>query len=180
MRDAAAALLPDRICLGSEAHPVDSGMANFGVRGLRMYQCKLFVSLLIMLVVGLHALPLLQRLQGKEQTWWPIMAWGMYSPSIPKGPISSEIRRTTGLTISGKQLPVGPEQSGLDVFTFGPIYVRSTWPESASAAQQLAERLNVKRDDPFVEFHLEVETYTITPSGIVKDTLPVALYRVSK
>ena len=47
----------------------------------------------------------------------------------------------------------------------------------SSAAQQLFSHLNRQRDDPFVEFRLQVETYTLTDTGIVKEAKPDITYR---
>jgi hypothetical protein len=43
----------------------------------------------------------------------------------------------------------------------------------------LALRLNRQRQDPFVEFRLEVETYTATDTGIVKHSNPPITYRIA-
>ena len=145
-----------------------------------MSRCKLLISLLIIIVVGLHALPLLQRLQGKRQTLWPIMAWGMYRNSVPAhATISTALRRIVGITDSGKEVVVEPKHSGLSSFAFDRMYGMPMWQGNASAARELAERLNRKRDEPFIEFRLEGESYTLTDSGIVQEALPIIAYRVS-
>jgi predicted DCC family thiol-disulfide oxidoreductase YuxK len=48
------------------------------VPGFWKYPCKISISIFILLVIGSHALPVLQELLGHRQTFWPIMAWGMY------------------------------------------------------------------------------------------------------
>jgi hypothetical protein len=83
-----------------------------------------------------------------------------------------------GITLSGKEVAIGPEQIGLSKFAFNRIYRNPMQQGNASIAQQLAERLNLKRNDPLVEFHLEGEFYTLTASGVVKEALPVIVYRV--
>ncbi|MBA3345544.1 MAG: hypothetical protein H0T44_09650 [Gemmatimonadales bacterium] len=52
------------------------------------------------------------------------------------------------------------------------------WAGDSSAAQQLFRRLNLKRQDPFVELRLESERYTVTESGIAKEENPTITYRV--
>jgi hypothetical protein len=39
--------------------------------------------------------------------------------------------------------------------------------------------VNIGRADPFVEVLLEVDRYTISDTGLVKQQLPVIAYRVS-
>jgi hypothetical protein len=145
-----------------------------------MYQPKLCISLLIMFIIGLHILPLVQKLPGgRPQTFWPIMAWGMYRHAhSSKQPIRTAITRTIGITLSGKAVAIGPEQIGLSMFAFNRIYRYPMQQGNAAIAQQLAERLNLQRDDPLVAFHLEGESYTLTASGVVKEALPVRVYRV--
>jgi hypothetical protein len=108
------------------------------------------------------------------------MAWGMYRNSAPAhATISTAVRRIVGITDSGKEVVVEPKQSGLSSFAFKRMYDTPMWQGNASAARELAERLNRKRNEPFVEFRLEGESYTLTDAGIVQEALPVIAYRVS-
>src|SRR5262245_24627089 len=100
-----------------------------------MYQPKLCISLLIVFVIGLHILPLVQKLPGgKPQTFWPIMAWGMYRYAHNSQGIRTAIRRTIAITLSGKEVAIGPEQVGLSKFAFDRIYHTPMWQGNASIA----------------------------------------------
>ena len=140
---------------------------------------KLIISIGILVVVGLHAVPLVQRLQGKRQTFWPIMAWGMYRNSRGSGPIQASIRRIIGITSTGEEWEVGPWDAGLSYFAFGRLYLTPMWKGDAFAAQRLADRLDRHRHDGIVEFRLEGETYTLTNSGVIKEDNPVIFYQVA-
>ena len=50
-------------------------------------QLKTRISLFILLIIGLHAVPVVFY-QGERQTRWPFLAWAMYSQSYPAGPIT--------------------------------------------------------------------------------------------
>lgn len=143
-----------------------------------MGQPKLFISILIILVIGLHALPVLQRLQGKRETLWPVMIWAMYKNSRAPGPIRSVIRRYIGMTSRGDELGIGPWQSGLSSFALNRLYFRPMRKGDVSAARRLADRLNLHREDPIVAFRLESTTYTVTDSGVVTEDNPAVMYRV--
>ena len=58
------------------------------------------------------------------------------------------------------------------------LYARPMWAGDSTAAQRLFRRLNVKREDPFVELRLESERYTVTDSGIAKEENPAITYRL--
>jgi hypothetical protein len=143
-----------------------------------MDQPKLFISIFIILVIGLHALPVLQRLQGESQTVWPVMAWGMYRNSRNPGPIQTRQTRLIGTTSTGNEFEIDSEFSGLSFNALTRLYLRPMREGDDSAARQLADRLNRHREDPFVAFRMENETYTVTDSGIVKEHKPATIYRV--
>ena len=48
-------------------------------------QTRTRISLFILLILGLHAIPVLWY-QGERQTRWPFLAWAMYARSFPPGP----------------------------------------------------------------------------------------------
>ena len=61
---------------------------------------NLFISIMIVLIIGLHTLPVLQELRGSRQTFWPIMAWGRYRKSYDTSrSIKTSVRRIIGITI---------------------------------------------------------------------------------
>jgi hypothetical protein len=144
-----------------------------------MHHRQLFISLLILLIIGLHALPVLQKLQGERQTFWPFMAWGMYKNSRAPGPIQTEIRRVIAITAKGERATVTTRLSGLSSYAFERMYLKPMLIGDSFAADRLAGRLNLQRQDPFVELRLESETYKITDSGIFKEDNPPMTYQVS-
>jgi len=139
------------------------------------------ISLLILLTIGLHAVPLVQRLDGKRQTLWPIMAWGMYRNSRgSEGPIRTSLRRIIGITSSGEELQIRPLDAGLSRFALRRMYTRPMYKGEASAAQRLADRLNRHRENPIMAFRLESKTYTITDTGIIEKENPPIIYQITR
>ena len=66
---------------------------------------------------------------------------------------------------------------GLSPFVLRASYEQPMWRGDSSAARQLFTRLNLQREDPFVELRLESEMYTVTDTGLLKQKNPVATYR---
>jgi hypothetical protein len=165
-----------------------------------LQRSKLFISTLILLVIGFHALPVLQGFRGKKQTFWPFMSWSMYRGSYSsKEPIRSMIQRTTGITSAGQELDIesmfspstspffnlfrgrnidDTNVSGLGYFALTKLYLTPMWEGDFSAARELADLLNRGRDTPIVEFRLESQTYTVTDAGMHIELSPVFTYRI--
>ena len=136
---------------------------------------KAWVSIFILLVIMLHAVPVLSPLLKKRT--WPFLDWTMYSKSRPPGPIQAEKRRIIGVTSTGRKEHVTPFLVGLSPFVLRASYEQPMWRGDSSAARQLFTRLNLQRRDPFVELRLESEMYTVTDTGLFKQKKPVATYR---
>ena len=143
-----------------------------------MRQPKLLISIFILLMIGLHALPVILR-QGERQTTWPFLAWAMYKDSRPAGPVQAEQRRLFGVTATGAREEVAWPMTGLSRPALGRSVIQPMLAGDSSAARDLINRVNVGRDDPFVEVLLEVDRYTVSDTGLVKQQLPVIAYRVS-
>jgi hypothetical protein len=140
---------------------------------------KLYISIAILLVIGLHALPVLQELRGTRQTFWPVMAWGMYRQSHdPKRPIQASLNRIIAFTAAGEALPIGPPEAGLGYFAFSRFYLGPMSTGDASAARGLAERINPHQQEPIIELRVESGTYMVTDTGLVKDNSRLATYRI--
>lgn len=144
-----------------------------------MRQPKAWISLFIVLVIGLHAVPVIS-FQGNRQTRWPILAWAMYAKSIPPGPIEMMKRRIVGFTAGGRQELVTPRLVGVNRGALTTRYVRPMWLGDTAVAQQLLSRLNHERKDPFVELRLEGEKYTLVGDSIVKEDFPALTYRAGQ
>lgn len=140
-----------------------------------MPQRKTLISIVIFLVIGLHAVPVLYR--SERGTLWPFMQWAMYKQSRKPGAVQAHQRRILAVTSKGEQDTVTPFLLGLSVTVLVQRYLQPMATGDSSAAPELIERLNRNREDPVVELRLESETYTVTDTGIAKTDNPVVTYR---
>ena len=102
----------------------------------------------------------------------------MYKNSHPPGPIQAHLRRMIGVTAKGETEEVTANVVGLAPPAIERKFTRPMLLGNFSGARELIDRLNLKRQDPFVELRLEGETYTVTDTGIVEESSPVITYRV--
>lgn len=144
-----------------------------------MRQPKLLISIFILLMIGLHALPVILR-QGERQTLWPFLTWAMYKDSRPAGPVQAEERRLFGVTAKGAREEVDWPITGLSRPALRRDVIQPMLAGDSSAARNLLDRVNARRRDPFVEIRLEVNRFTISDTGLIKERLPVLAYRVSR
>jgi hypothetical protein len=136
---------------------------------------RALTSTAIVLVIGLHAVPVLYR--SERGTLWPFMQWSMYKNSRKAGPIDTRQRRILAISSRGVVDTVTPHLLGLSITVLKQRYLVPMGTGDLSPAPQLLQRLNRDRADPVVELRLEGETYTITDTGIVKTDDPVVVYR---
>jgi hypothetical protein len=136
---------------------------------------KTLVSIVILLVIGLQAVPVLYR--SERGTLWPFMQWAMYKNSRKAGPIDTHLRRILAITATGRSDTVTPRLLGLSITVLQQRYLAPIAKGDLSSAPELIDRLNRHRDDPVVELRLEGETYTVTDTGIVRTDDPVVTYR---
>jgi hypothetical protein len=139
-------------------------------------QPKVWISILIIAAVGLHAVPVLYEPMRKRL--WPFMDWGMYKYSRPAGPIQTNRMRVIGITLNGERQPITPHLVGSSGLALRGLYTRPMWDGDSSAARRLVRRINRGRADPFVELRLESERYLVTDTGVVRQENPVITYRV--
>lgn len=137
---------------------------------------KTRISLLILLVIGLHALPVLSY-QGERQTRWPFLAWAMYARSYPPGPVAVATRRLIATFASGKEEKVTAGVVGLPGPAFQETYIAPLWKGDSTPAYELIRLLNRERKDPVVRLRLEGERQTLVDTGVVKEVLPVLTYQ---
>lgn len=142
-----------------------------------MRQPQLWASVLIVLALGLHAVPAIQR-PGVKMVTWPFLVWGMYKESRGPGPITADKRRIIGVTASGHRGELEGDVTGLSLPTLGRDFMRPMMDGDSVAARRLFQRINTGRSDPFVELRVEVERYTITDTGLVRKDNPVMAYRL--
>jgi hypothetical protein len=142
-----------------------------------MRQPKLWASVLIVLALGLHAVPAMMR-PGTKMVTWPFLVWGMYKESRGPGPITADIRRIIGITAGGHREPLEEPITGLSAPALGRDFVFPMMNGDSAAAGRLFHRINTGRSDPFVELRVEVERYTIADTGLVRKDNPIMAYRL--
>jgi hypothetical protein len=141
-----------------------------------MRNSRVLISALILLVLGLHALPIVSY-QGHRQTRWPFLAWAMYARSFPPGPIETMDRSLVGTTASGAQEEVTPWIGGLSRPAFRNAYVNPLFAGDSTAATELLAKINRDRPDPFVQIRTVGKRYSLTDDGILEEDLPVYTFR---
>ena len=139
-------------------------------------QPKTRISLLILLVIGLHAVPVLSY-QGERQTRWPFLAWAMYARSYPPGPIVVVMARLVATSASGKEGEITAREVGLPSPAYYKTYLGPLAKGDSTSAYELIHRLNRERDDPVVQVRLEGDRVILADTGVVKQALPVVTYR---
>jgi hypothetical protein len=142
-----------------------------------MSRRRTLISVFILLVIGLHAVPVLLA-RGQRQILWPFLVWSMYKNSYPPGPIRGWKTHVTAITARGDSLAVDPDLVGLSGFASGRMYIQPWIKGDSSAAGQLLTRLNRGREDPFIQLRLARELYVVTDTGLVRNDPPVLVYRL--
>ncbi|HEY8197639.1 MAG TPA: hypothetical protein VIG04_11695 [Gemmatimonadales bacterium] len=140
-----------------------------------MRQSKVWISIGILVVIGLHAVPVLSA--GLRKQMWPFLDWGMYKDSRAPGPIQVKKKRIFAVTQTGQKERVTPDLLGSTGYGLHALYEVPLLRNDSAAAQDLFRRLNFQRQDPFVELRVESETYTVSDTGVVKQDNPVITYR---
>jgi hypothetical protein len=136
---------------------------------------KTFISIAIVLAIGLHAAPVV--LSHERGTLWPFMRWAMYKGSRDPGPIFTHQRRILAVTTSGAVDTVTPHHLGLSITVLTLRYLGPMGRGDSTAAAELMDRLNDDRaTDPVVELRVTGETYTVTDTGIARSDLSPLTY----
>ena len=139
---------------------------------------KTLTSVVILLVIGLHAVPVLHS--GERGTLWPFMVWAMYKHSRPAGPVAVNQRHILAVTAAGARDTVTPHRLGLSITVLDQRFHRPLMGGDTTVVPRLFERLNQGRTDPYVELRLVSETYTVTDTGLARQDNPVVTYRLSE
>jgi len=158
---------------------------------------KLFASLIILLVLGLHIPPFFQEFYGTRQTFWPFMVWGMYRYSNDgKRPVESMVRRTIGITRKGEEVNIDapawprffnlfratPKEPihyvGLNYFGLQRLHLKPIWQGDMASIRQFVKWLNQRRTEPVIALRLESETYTLSKDGLVKKQNREKIYQI--
>ena len=138
---------------------------------------RTLTSALIVLTIGLHAVPVLYR--SERGTLWPFMQWAMYKNSR-SAPVQVQQRRLLAVSAGGARDTVTPRLLGLSVTVLEQDFVRPMMTGDTTVAPRLLQRLNRERRDPFVELRLESETYTVTDTGLARRPNPVITYHAPR
>jgi hypothetical protein len=142
-----------------------------------MPRYRVLISTTIVLVIGLHAVPVLYRSQRGQL--WPFMQWAMYKGSSPPGPVQTRTRRIVARTSSGREEEITPATLGLSITVLESWYQRPLQFGDSTAARRLMERLNRDRDDSIVAVRLESAVYTVTDTGLAREESPPLTYHAS-
>lgn len=136
---------------------------------------KILTSVVILLVIGLHAVPVIHS--AERGTLWPFMVWVMYKNSRPAGPVEVHQRHILAVAASGARDTVTPDLLGLSITVLNQRYHRPLMTGDTTVVPQLFQRLNRRRTDPYVELRLVSETYTVTDTGLARRVNPVLSWR---
>jgi hypothetical protein len=139
-----------------------------------MSRQKIRISILILLVIGLHAVPLVYRAERK--TLWPFLQWSMYKNAADRNGVQANKRHVFGVTARGEEVAVTPELVGLSVTVVDERYVVPMWRGDSAAARALIARLNRGRADSIVALRIESETWAVTDSGLVRHENPARTF----
>lgn len=122
------------------------------------------VSIFILAVLALQAVPVARELTGARETLWPFLAWGMFRHSSGP-PVEATRVRVLAATPSGERA-VGPGDAGFDRFAFRRLYSRPIAAGDSLAARDLGRRL-ARRWETRVEAIIVEETrFAIGPDGV--------------
>jgi hypothetical protein len=133
------------------------------------------ISAFILLVLGLHALPVLSY-QGMRQTRWPFLVWAMYAQSYPAGPVETLRWRLFATSREGRTREITSDDVGLSGPGFKVSYVARFARGDMPTGRWLFDRLNAVGPDSVTQLRLETIRYRLVDSGITADTLPVVVY----
>ena len=143
-----------------------------------MSQSRVRISIFILLVLLLHAVPVLDY-KGHRQTTWPILTWAMYAKSHKPGPIETTKRRATVSTSSGDSQLVTSRVIGLNTPALNHLFIVPMWRGDSSAAKKFLGRLNRHRDDPFVAIRIDGTKYKLVDGAVLTEPLRPVRYNMN-
>ena len=142
-----------------------------------MRRPKVLISTVIILIIALHAVPVVHA--GLRKRIWPFLDWAMYKDPIAPGPIQTERRRIVGVTAKGEKQEITNDDLALSAWAMERQYVQPMKAGDSTTVRELFKQVNRERTDSFVELRLEMAIYRATPSGIVEDDQPAIVYQVN-
>ena len=133
------------------------------------------ISILILLILGLHAIPVLFY-QGNRQTRWPFLLWAMYAQSYPRGPIEALTRELVAISRDGTSRSITYKDVGLTLPGFTSQCLAPLGRGDTSAGRWVVNRLNRLGPDSVVQLRLMTIRSTLVDSGVAVDTLPLVVF----
>jgi hypothetical protein len=133
------------------------------------------ISAFILVVLGLHALPVLSY-QGAQQTRWPFLVWAMYARSSKPGPIQAFMYQLSAVPTHGATRKISAKDVGLSTPAYNGLYIGPFSRGDTSAGRWLVDRLNRIGPDSVSQIRLQILQYRLVPSGVAVDTLPGVVY----
>ncbi len=155
------------------------------VEGKSMPRYRIVISLVIVVVLGLHGLANLAKALMPSSPLgdrsWPFLAYGMYRQSYDPGPIRTTKHNVIGITASGEHLHLGPANLGMYPYALRRRYLDQLRRGSTTTTRFLADRINIDRQDDLVTaFRVESETYIISGTGVTLQAKESVNYPVVK
>lgn len=98
------------------------------------------VSLFILVILGLQAVPVMREWTGARETLWPFLSWGMFRHASGP-PVQAERLRMFASTGEGSRI-VGAADTGFDRFGFRRYYQVPILAGDSTAVKELAQRLS--------------------------------------
>jgi hypothetical protein len=144
-----------------------------------MREPKIWISVAIITVIALHALPIVSY-QGPRQTRWPILTWAMYAKSYPPGPVETVSRRLVGMTAGGKRIVVTYALVGVPYPAMGRVFIRPLLQGDSATAKEIFRRLNRTGSDPVVELRVEEDHFVVTDGGLVTTEVTPVRYHAAQ
>jgi hypothetical protein len=126
------------------------------------------ISVFILAILGLQAVPVAREFIGARETLWPFLSWGMFRhASYP--PVEATRQRILATTADGTRR-VWPEDSGFDPFAFRRYYQIPIAEGDSAAARDLARRLTGRWRVAVREIVVEESVFTLGEDGLRETT----------
>lgn len=138
---------------------------------------KLWISGFVFLILLLHSAPIVQQLRERHQTFWPIMAWGMFRYA-QHPPIETTIWKVIAETESGRRIVVEPGDAGLGHAAFARLYRNPLVKGDTARARELSETLGPVHSESIERLIVEGTQYRVTDGGLEVQPRPSLVYSV--
>lgn len=127
------------------------------------------LSMFILLILGLHLVPIVREWTGARETLWPFLSWGMFRHDS-RPPVVADRLRIVASTPEGSRLVV-PADTGFDRFGFRRFYQMPFRAGDFAPAQELARRLSRRWRTSIDSILVEKTTFTLSREGLRTSTI---------